>query len=239
MAQQNTAIVTGAGSGVGRAVALRLAAQGWSVAIVGRRSEALEQTRVLAKDRAANLFAFPCDVADPQAVEAMVRQAAERLGGGVRVLVNSAGTNTPRRSLDVLSVADYQALIDANLNGTFYCVRSVLPILRKQGGGTIVNIVSDAGLLANAKAGPAYVASKFGVAGLTQSINAEERDKGIRACAIFPGDIDTPLLEKRPAPPPPEARKKMLQPDDVADCVMLAINLPDRAVVEQLLIRPR
>lgn len=236
---QNTAIVTGAGSGVGRAVALRLAANGWSVALVGRRAEALEETRALAKGHAAQLFPFPCDIADPKAVETMVRQAAERLGGSVRALVNSAGTNTPRRSLEVLSVADYQALIDANLNGTFYCVRSVLPILRKQGGGTIVNIVSDAGLLANAKAGPAYVASKFGVTGLTQSINAEERDRGIRACAIFPGDIDTPLLDKRPTPPPPEARKKMLQPDDVAECVMLAINLPDRAVVEQLLIRPR
>jgi NAD(P)-dependent dehydrogenase (short-subunit alcohol dehydrogenase family) len=239
MAQQNTAIVTGAGSGVGRAVALRLAANGWSVALVGRRAEALEETRSLAKDRAAQLFPFPCDIADPQAVETMVRQATERLGGSVRVLVNSAGTNTPRRSLELLSVADYQALIDANLNGTFYCVRAVLPILRRQGGGTIVNIVSDAGLAANAKAGPAYVASKFGVTGLTQSINAEERDRGIRACAIFPGDIDTPLLDKRPTPPPPDARKKMLQPDDVADCVMLAINLPDRAVVEQLLIRPR
>jgi NAD(P)-dependent dehydrogenase (short-subunit alcohol dehydrogenase family) len=236
---QNTAIVTGAGSGVGRAVALRLAANGWSVALVGRRAEALEETRALAKGHAAQLFPFPCDIADPKAVETMVRQAAERLGGSVRALVNSAGTNTPRRSLEELSVVDYQALIDANLNGTFYCVRSVLPILRKQGGGTIVNIVSDAGLLANAKAGPAYVASKFGVTGLTQSINAEERDRGIRACAIFPGDIDTPLLDKRPTPPPPEARKKMLQPDDVADCVMLAINLPDRAVVEQLLIRPR
>jgi NADP-dependent 3-hydroxy acid dehydrogenase YdfG len=111
--------------------------------------------------------------------------------------------------------------------------------MRKHGGGTIVNIVSDAGLLANAKAGAAYVAGKFGVAGLTQSINAEERGNGIRACAIFPGDINTPLLDKRPVPPPAEAREKMLQPEDVAECVMLAINLPSRAVVEQLLVRPR
>ena len=163
---------------------------------------------MLAKDHAANLFAFPCDVADPQAVETMVRQATERLGGGVRVLVNSAGTNTPRRSLEVLSVADYQALIDANLNGTFYCVRSVLPILRKQGGGTIVNIVSDAGLLANAKAGPAYVASKFGVAGLTQSINAEERDKGIRTAPSSPATSTRPCWKSAPPRPRPKPERR-------------------------------
>src|SRR4051812_40994864 len=232
------AIVTGAGSGVGRAVALRLAEDGWAVAVVGRRAAALEETRSLAGPFADQLFVLPCDIADPKAVDEMVANALEETGGAVHALVNSAGTNTPRRALDVVSVEDYRDLLDVNLNGTFYCCRAVLPVMRKQGGGTIVNIVSDAGLIANAKAGPAYVASKFGVTGLTQSINAEERGRGIRACGIFPGDIDTPLLEKRPAPPPPEAREKMLRPEDVADCVLLAINLPSRAVVEQLLVRP-
>jgi NAD(P)-dependent dehydrogenase (short-subunit alcohol dehydrogenase family) len=153
--------------------------------------------------------------------------------------VNSAGTNIPRRGIEVLSLEDFRALIDVNLYGTFHFVHAVLPVMRKQGAGTIVNVVSDAGLVANAKAGAAYVASKFGVTGLTQSINAEQRHNGIRATAIFPGDIDTPLLEKRPQPPTAEARAKMLQPEDVAECVMLAINLPDRAVVEQLVVRPR
>ena len=156
-----------------------------------------------------------------------------------RALVNSAGTNIPRRGLEVLSVADFHMLVDVNLNGTFHFVHAVLPVMRKQGQGTIVNVVSDAGLIANAKAGAAYVASKFGVTGLTQSINAEERQNGIRATAVFPGDIDTPLLERRPQPPTAEARAKMLQPEDVAACVMLAINLPPRALVEEIVIRPR
>ena len=110
--------------------------------------------------------------------------------------------------------------------------------MRARKTGTIVNIVSDAGKQASPKAGPAYVMSKFGLAGLTQSINAEERDNGIRACAIFPGDIDTPLLDKRPAPPGAEARAKMLSAEDVAECALLAISLPQRAVVEEILIRP-
>src|SRR6185437_16894895 len=98
--------------------------------------------------------------------------------------------------------------------------------MRARKSGTIINIVSEAGKQASPKAGPAYVMSKFGLAGLTQSINAEEKANGIRACAIFPGDIDTPLLNRRPNPPPPEARKKMLQPSDIAECALLAIQLP-------------
>jgi NAD(P)-dependent dehydrogenase (short-subunit alcohol dehydrogenase family) len=138
-----------------------------------------------------------------------------------------------------LSVENFRQLIDANLTGSFLCARAFLPGMRERGEGTIVNIVSDAGLQASAKSGAAYAASKFGQRGLTQSINAEERGRGIRACAILPGDIDTPLLDKRPQPPPAESRRRMLRPDDVAECVMLAINLPQHAVIEELLIRPR
>src|SRR5213078_1523269 len=103
---------------------------------------------------------------------------------------------------------------------------------------TIVNVISDAGLSGNRVSGAAYIAAKFGLSGLTAAINAEERKNGIRACGIYPGEINTPLLDQRPTPPGAEARAKMLQADDVADCVMLAINLPARAIVEQLLIRP-
>jgi len=225
------AIVTGASSGVGRAVALYLSVRGWQVAAIARRRETLEET-------GNRIHAYPCDVTDAGAVAAAVADVIAKFGG-VNALVNSAGTNIPRRAMDVLTLDDFHAVIDVNLNGAFHCVHAVLPHMRRQGEGTIVNIVSDAGLIANAKAGAAYVASKFGLTGLTQSINAEERQNGIRACAIFPGDIDTGLLEKRPAPPPPEARAKMLKPEDVAECVMLAIDLPQRAVVEQLVVRPR
>jgi NAD(P)-dependent dehydrogenase (short-subunit alcohol dehydrogenase family) len=111
--------------------------------------------------------------------------------------------------------------------------------MRLQRAGTIVNIISEAGQRATAKAGAAYVASKFAVAGLTQSINWEEQKHGIRATALYPGDINTPLLDKRPVPPPLEARQHLLQPEDVAACVLLAIELPYNAVVEELLLRPR
>ncbi|HET7077187.1 MAG TPA: SDR family oxidoreductase [Chloroflexia bacterium] len=232
------AVVTGAGSGVGQAVVWRLARAGWGVALVGRRAASLDETIRQAGPGAGPLLAVPCDISDQAAVEAMRDTVQARLGP-VDVLVNAAGTNTPRRSLDQLDAEDYRRVVRTNLDGAFYCVQAFLPAMRERHSGTIVNIVSDAGLRANAKAGSAYVASKFGLAGLTESINAEERTQGIRACGIFPGDINTPLLEKRPTPPPADARVEMLQPEDIAECVWLAISLPPRAIVESLLVRPR
>jgi NADP-dependent 3-hydroxy acid dehydrogenase YdfG len=233
-----TAVVTGSGSGVGQAVALALAKEGWRVALVGRRAESLNETIAKAGKYSGNFHLFPCDIGNASAVEKMAGDIS-KVFGSVEVLVNAAGTNAPKRSLKELSLADYQRMIDTNLNGAYYCVQAFLPAMRMQNSGTIINIVSDAAKQASAKAGPAYVMSKFGLAGLTQSINAEERANGVRACAVFPGDIDTPLLNLRPNPPAAEARQRMLHAEDVAACAMLAINLPARAIVEEILVRPR
>lgn len=235
---QKSAVVTGAGSGVGRATAKRLLEAGWRVALVGRREETLREGVAGVQGAKENAITIACDVSKPDDVHAMARRAIDWSGGSIGALVNAAGTNTPQRAWEVLSYESYRELIDVNLTGTFLCVQAFLPQLRKA-GGTIVNIVSDAALAASPKAGPAYVASKFGQRGLTQSINAEERGNGVRACAVLPGDIDTPLLERRPTPPDAAARSRMLQPEDVTDCVMLCINLPPRAIVEELLVRPR
>lgn len=231
------AVVTGAGSGVGRATAIKLAQSGWNVVLIGRTEETLRATRELAGAPNACTIAR-LRIGDLEATNKTAQEVLAKFGR-IDLLVNAAGTNVPKRSLEVLSMADYHEMIDSNLNGAFYLVQAFLPTMRKQKSGTIVNIVSDAGKQASPKAGPGYVVSKFGMVGLTQAINAEERPRGIRACAILPGDIDTPLLNKRPAPPDPEARTKMLQPEDVAECVLLAANLPERAVIEELLIRPR
>jgi NAD(P)-dependent dehydrogenase (short-subunit alcohol dehydrogenase family) len=236
-----TVVVTGAGSGVGQSIAIKLFRLGWNVVIVGRRAEALQETVTLAGPvpaGAGRLVACPCDVGDAEAVQVMASRVLKEFPD-VDVLINAAGTNAPRRALEILSLEDYHAMMNANLNGAYYCVQAFLPGMRARGAGTIINIVSDAGKQASPKAGPAYVMSKFGMAGLTQAINAEERTRGIRACAIFPGDINTPLLDKRPSPPPPEARARMMQAEDVADCALFCLQLPDRAIVEELIVRPR
>jgi len=235
---KRTAVITGAGSGVGQAIALALIRQDWQVALVGRRPEALAETIRLAGDARPRCLAWPCDIGDLVAVEQMGKGVLAAFED-VEVLVNAAGTNAPQRALAVLSAKDYQAMIDTNLNGAYFCVQAFLPHMRERRSGTIVNIVSDAGKAASPKAGPAYVMSKFGLAGLNQSINAEERANGVRACAIFPGDIDTPLLTRRPQPPDAAARSRMLRAQDVAECALLCINLPAHVIVEELVVRPR
>jgi len=230
----SVAIVTGAGSGIGRAAAVRLASAGWRVALVGRRPEALAETAGLLGGSAA---VHPCDVSDAEAVGRMVKEVLGK-SGRIDALIHCAGTNIAKRSWEQLSGEDYRRVMAANLDGAFNCVHAVVPAMRQQGSGTVVVINSDAGRQANAKAGAAYVVSKFGLTGLVQSLNAEERGRGIRACSIFPGDVNTPLLDRRPQPPPAEARLKMLQPEDVAEAVWLAVSLPPRAIVEELVIRP-
>jgi NAD(P)-dependent dehydrogenase (short-subunit alcohol dehydrogenase family) len=214
-----------------------LASRGFHVGIVGRRKEPLDETIRLAPSHSGKIVAYACSVSDEKAIADLAKQVKTELGL-TEVLVNAAGTNIPRRDLEHLSNADFKELIDVNLTGAYLCVHEFLPAMRERGGGTIVNIISDAALAASPKAGAAYVASKFGLRGVTQAINAEQRANGIRACSLLPGDIDTPLLDKRPSPPPAEARAKMLKPEDIAQCVMLVIDLPPRAIVEELLIRP-
>lgn len=233
-----TAVITGGGSGVGQAIALKLIQQDWRVAILGRRAETLLETAKLAGSHASKITQHVCDIGNADAVAAMGKQVLAEFGE-VDALVNAAGTNAPRRALEVLSLADYHAMIATNLHGAFYCVQTFLPQMRARKTGTIINIVSDAGKQASPKAGPGYVMSKFGLAGLTQSINAEERANGIRACAIFPGDIDTPLLNKRPQVPDATARARMMRAEDVADCAVFCLNLPPHVIVEEMLVRPR
>ncbi|MDO8541294.1 MAG: SDR family NAD(P)-dependent oxidoreductase [Opitutaceae bacterium] len=231
-------LVTGAGSGVGRATALKFASEGWRVALLGRRADTLRDTFALVSDTARErLVAYPCDLADAAAIDTTAAAVVARFGR-VDVLVNAAGTNIPHRSLGELARADYENVMAANLHGVLYLVQAVLPQMRLRGSGTIINVGSEAGKQASAKSGAAYVLSKFGLTGLTQTINAEERARGIRACCVFPGDIDTPLLEKRASPPPPEARTRMLRPEDVAECVWFVATLPARATVEELVVRP-
>ena len=233
-----TVVITGAGSGVGRAIAIALAKQGWRLALLGRTQTSLDETAQLTGLQKQDVLVIPCDIGRVEQVQSMARAVFE-IFNTVDVLVNAAGTNAPKRSLEILSHEDYHAMIDTNLHGAYYCTQAFLPQMRERQTGTIVNIVSDAGKQASPKAGPGYVISKWGMAGLTQAINAEERGHGVRACAIFPGDINTPLLDKRPVPPDNASRAKMMTAEDIAECALLAINLPSRAIVEEILVRPR
>lgn len=234
-----TAIVTGVSSGVGRATALALVNAGWEVYALARRGGALEEVRQeLPENLRGNFHAHAVDITDSSALGGFVSSVVAKLER-IDTLINAAGTNIPQRSLAQLTDERFREVFDTNLTGALALIQAVLPAMRKQQGGTIININSIAGQHASILSGAAYVMSKFALAGLTQTINLEEARHNIRATSIFPGDINTGILEKRPAPPTAEARTKMLQPDDIAQCILMVLNLPARAVVEELRITPR
>ena len=231
------AIVTGAGTGIGRASAIGLAAEGAKVTLAGRRREPLDETAKVIAGFGGEALVVPADVSKPDEVDRVFGET-EKKWSKVDVLFANAGINTKERNIHNISVADWEKVIDVNLSGAFYCIKRALETMRKQRSGTIINLVSMAAKGAGALAGVAYSASKFGQAALTQSINNEEKQFGIRACSIFPGEVATPIMEERPVKPPADALATMLQPEDVAEAVIMVAALPPRANVEEITIKP-
>lgn len=235
--QGKVAWITGAGSGIGLAAAHELAAAGAAVVMSGRRAEALARAAERIRAGGGVAETEPLDVSDQAAV---ARAAAAILAryGRIDILVNSAGLNTPNRFWRDQTVAGFNEVVRINLDGTFHCVHAVLPSMRLRRDGLIVNIASWAGRHVMALVGPAYNAAKHAVVALTETINIEEGMNNIRACAICPGEVATPILERRPVPPSPEERAKMLQPEDLGRTIRWVAELPAHVCVNEILISP-
>jgi NAD(P)-dependent dehydrogenase (short-subunit alcohol dehydrogenase family) len=231
-----TALVTGGGSGIGLGTALALAREGCRVAITGRRADVLAQAAATWKGSPAILH-HPCDVADRSSVEKLFAWADKQLGR-IDILVNSAGVNIKNRLMANMEPPDWDRVLAINASGVYHCMYAVLPQMRARRDGLIVNISSISGKRAAALGGVAYNASKFAVAALSTSVANEECQNNIRITSIFPGEVDTPILEHRPQPVSAERRAKMLLPEDVADLVVALAKLPPRAHVPELIIKP-
>jgi NADP-dependent 3-hydroxy acid dehydrogenase YdfG len=232
------ALVTGASSGIGRATALALAKAGAAVTLVSRREEELRRLAEGIGAAGGKALVAAGDVADPAVSQAAARATVERFGR-LDILVNNAGVNTKARHYADMSRHDWEQVIRVDLDACYYCIQAVLPTMREQGSGTIVNVSSNAGRQASVLSGVAYSAAKAGVISLNSSINLEEWRHGIRACVIEPGEVDTPIVMARPTPPTEEHRATMLLPEDVADTIVFVCGLPQRASIEEVLIRPR
>jgi NAD(P)-dependent dehydrogenase (short-subunit alcohol dehydrogenase family) len=235
--EHRTALVTGAGSGMGKAIVEDLAGAGLRVALVGRDRAKLDATREGLGPAGEACRVEPCDVADRSAVAGMVERVLDDFGG-IDVLVCNAGINVPDRSLENLDPADWDRLIATNLTGAFNLVHFTLPSMRRHRRGLIVQICSIAGIRASRLGGTAYSASKFGQNALAWCIGLEEREHGIRSTAIHPGEVETPILDRRPVPVPAERRARILQPEDVAHAVRFLVELHPRAHVPELIIKP-
>jgi NAD(P)-dependent dehydrogenase (short-subunit alcohol dehydrogenase family) len=228
-------VVTGAGSGIGLACAVRFMAAGATVVLLDRDTPALDAA--VSASAEGTFEAMPCDVSDQPAVSETLRSVEAR-HGRIDVLVNCAGINTPDRHFSRTSAADWDKVIGVNLSGMFYCCHAVIEGMRRRGSGTIINFASWAGRRAGYFPGVAYSASKRAVLALTESINVEEGLHGVRATAIVPEEVATAIVDKRPVPPTPQERARMLTPEDVAEAVVFTASLPSRVCINELVISP-
>ena len=229
--------ITGAGSGIGESAALKLAEAGAVTVLTGRREAPLLD--VAGRIRAAGGTAHVRRADLTKAEE--VRAAAGWIGselGRIDILVNNAGGNITDRAWSHLSPAGIDELIAGNLSSAFYCAQAVLPTMRSQGGGLLIHTASMAGRNVGPLSGPGYVAAKHGVVAMSHSINVEECANGIRSCALLPGEVNTPILRKRPNPLSEEDLARMLQPEDVGDMIRHIAGLPPHVCVNEIWITP-
>ena len=230
--------VTGGGSGIGLAGALELAKAGAHVVVSGRTARTNE-SGLAELNKVGSAEANLLDVGDRAAVE---RTAAdiEKRHGRIDILVTSAGTNIGggKRNLKTMSLDGWDDVVRINLNGLFYCCYAAIPGMRVRKDGLIINISSWAGRYASQLTGPAYNATKRAVIALSESINMEECANGIRATSILPGEVATPILEKRPVPPSAEERARMVQPEDLGRAILFVATMPARACVNELIVSP-
>jgi NADP-dependent 3-hydroxy acid dehydrogenase YdfG len=234
--KDKVAVITGGGSGVGKAAAALFLKEGAKVVIAGR--DATKLAAVAAELKAGEaLRTVPTDVAKAAQCQALI-DAATKAFGRVDILVNNAGTNLKERTIRELKPESWDMMIRTNLDGAFYCMNAVLPQMFARKDGVIVNVVSIAGKRANPLGGAAYVAAKFGMASLGLALAAEEKDSGVRVSNIYPGEIDTPILEHRPRPVTDDQRALILKAEDVAEAVLYVASLPPRVSVPELVIKP-
>ncbi len=229
--------ITGAGTGIGRAVARMFAAEGACLVLIGRRADKLQSVYDEVSIGRGRGEVVALDVCRREQVEAAAAGLLERYGR-VDVLVNNAGLNVRGRKLSVLTGADWDQVIQTNLTGAFNMIHVVLPAMRRQQDGLIVNISSMAGKRVSGIAGTAYTASKHGMNGLSLSVSAEEGGNGIRCTALMPGVVNTEILEKRAVSYSAEERAKMIQPEDIAQAVRFLAQLPGRTTVPEMTVVP-
>ncbi len=230
-------IITGGGSGIGRSAALMMADAGAKVVLVGRTVSKVESVKDEIEACGGAAMAIGLDVADYDGVIQMSNDVLSEYGQ-IDVLVNNAGHSSPHRRLMTTTPEELQAVLESNVTGTVYCSQAVVPHMRERGEGTIINVSSMAGVRASLLAGMAYSSAKAAVINFTEFLNTELKNTGIRSSVVIPGEVDTPILDNRPIVPSDDARTTMVTAEDTAEAIFLIANLPQRACIPELIIRP-
>jgi NADP-dependent 3-hydroxy acid dehydrogenase YdfG len=232
--QGKVAWITGAGSGIGEAAAIALAQAGATVVLTGRRRDPLETVAATIGEAAS---VEPGDMTDAAAIAAIMQRIAEKFAR-LDILVANAGLNVRDRDWSVLQPEGADEVIHGNLSSAFYCALAVLPIMRRQQDGLLIHTASVAGRFIGGLSGAAYTAAKHGVVAMSHSINMQECINGIRSSVVLPGEVATPILDKRPNPVSAEERARMLQSPDVGDLIRYIACLPKHVCLNEVMIAP-
>jgi len=230
--ENQVVLVIGASSGIGRATAILFAREGCRVMAAARREDRLAAL----KKEVPSIETAIADAASVADMERLARDTESRLGP-INILVYNTGTNIKDRTLKLLTPPRWDMMISVNLNGAYYATQAVLPGMRERGRGHILFVASISGIIPDVS-GAAYQAAKRGVIGLAHAIRVEEKEHGIRTCAVCPGLVDTEILENRPVKPPAEMLAKALKPEDVAEAILAVAKLPARVSVRELQVVP-
>jgi NADP-dependent 3-hydroxy acid dehydrogenase YdfG len=223
------ALVTGASSGIGSAVAHELARLGARVALAARRADRLAQ---VVEELDGDAVGIECDVADEASVAAAVARVTERFGAAPDILVNNAGVGSFSSVVDA-DPADWRRMLDVNVTGSFLCARAVLPAMLERGEGSIVNVCSDVSRRVF-PGGAGYCASKFGQYAMSMALSAEVRLAGVRVTAVRPGMVATEFGHGKPV----EREAWLLQPADIAEAVAFCLTRPRHAIVDEITVHP-
>ncbi|MDZ4849625.1 MAG: SDR family oxidoreductase [Pirellulaceae bacterium] len=236
MLENTSVVVTGGASGIGLGVARAFALAGAKVAIGGRRSEVVESA-VASIQAPGRIFGHVLDVADRKQVTSFF-QWSEQTIGETQILVQAAGINIPNRKIDSIAPEDWDRVLATNATGAFNCMIAVLPKMRAKRSGLIINISSVAGKRAIALGGVAYCASKFAMTAMGTCVANEVAEDGVRITNVYPGEVNTPILDQRPTPVSAEHKQRILQPEDVASMIVAVAMLPANAHVPEIVIKP-
>ena len=235
--RDKTIIVTGASSGFGEAIAIACAAEGANVSLVARRVAVLEAVAERARVKGGKALVCPADVSDDEQIHAVIDKTRAAFGP-INVLVNNAGVNVTERSIADTSAEQWRNLMEVNLASAFVFTKAVLPEMKAQGDGLIINLASRAGMFPSAGAGVAYSTSKIGMEALNTVTNEEGNPFGVRACLFNPGAGNTPIIDRRPRRFSHEEKMKMIQPEDIAATVVFIASLPARVNIDMVSMMP-
>ena len=227
------AIITGAGTGIGRATALRLAREGVAVAAAARTATDLESLVGEVEAAGGRGLAVQTDVIVEEQVDALVKRTLDAFGR-IDILVNNAGVNV-RAPINKITTADWRQILDANLTGTFFCTRAVAPTMMEQRSGKIVNVSSRAGRHATATRA-AYSTAKFGVVGFGEAVQLDLKDYGVTVTNVLPGPIATPLRRRSV---PHEDPELLIGPEAVADVILFLVSRAQNVIIPEIAIYPR